>query len=317
MHHDVEVLIERRRLRRRASLWRALALVFVVLTIAVVSWRFTEGSDGEPHIARLEISGLIASADDYVELIDKIEKSGAQGLILAVNSPGGGMTASEILYKRIRAFAEKKPVVASFGALAASGGYMAGLGADRIFAYPSSITGSIGVLVQYPDVTELLDTIGVRVEAARSSPLKAQPDGVTPTPPEARVVLETLVSDSYGLFRNMVAERRKLSGAALDAVADGRVVIGTRARELGMVDELGGEKEARQWLETEKGIDKDLPVREWKKPARRFPYLTSLAAVADLLGWNGLAADLRTGGTSSMGMLDGVAAVWHPSLEKQ
>jgi protease-4 len=318
MSLDADALVERRRLRRRTSLWRGLALLLAVAAVAAVSWRVVEGSGLTPgsHIARVTVSGFIGNASDYAKMFRRLEKSGAQGVILVVNSPGGGVTASETLYEETRKLATEKPVVAVFESLAASGGYMVGLGADHIIARRSSITGSIGVLVQYPNFTGLLDTVGVNMEAVRSSPIKAEPDGFGPTPPEATAVLETLVSDSYQQFRGLVSERRKLTGADLDRVADGRVVVGSRALELKLVDQLGGEDEAKAWLEKEKGVTADLPIIDWK-PAEKTWYGMSAASsvgasIADVFGWDGLAADLRRHGRSQAGVLDGLLAVWHP-----
>ncbi|GGE32600.1 protease [Agaricicola taiwanensis] len=323
MSLDADALVERRRLRRRASLWRGLALVLIAVALGAIAWRVADGvgfGQGR-HIARVSVSGFIGNARDYAKMFRRLENSSAQGVILVVNSPGGGVTASEALYEETRKLAAKKPVVAVFESLAASGGYMVGLGADHIVARRSSITGSIGVLVQYPNLTGLLDTVGVNMEAVRSSPIKAEPDGFGPTPPEATAVLETLVSDSYQQFRGLVSERRNLTGEELDRVADGRVVVGQRALDLKLVDELGGEDEARQWLAREKGVAGDLPIVDWK-PSEGFwsgmgATSSMAAALAEVLGWTGLAADLRRGGANQVGVLDGVLAVWHPSIEKQ
>ncbi len=322
MSLDADALVERRRLRRRTSLWRALALTLVAAVIVSVAWRTAGSPTGMQgaHIARVNVSGFIGNARDYAKMFDRLEKSSAQGVILVVNSPGGGVAASEALYEETRKLAARKPVVAVFESLAASGGYMVGLGADHIIAHKSSITGSIGVLVQYPNVTGLLGTIGVDMEAVRSSPIKAEPDGFGPTPPEATAVLETLVADSYAQFRGLVSERRGLTGEALDRVADGRVVVGTRALDLKLVDELGGEDEAKAWLEREKGVTADLPVRDWKPGGDFWLGVGSAsaigAALAEAVGWRGLASDLRNAPGNSAGVLDGLLAVWHPSLEK-
>lgn len=317
MSLDADALVERRRLRRRTSFWRALALVLAVAVIAAVTWRVVDvpGLGQGRHIARVTVSGFIGDAKDYAKMFRRLENSSAEGVVLVVNSPGGGVTASETLYEEIRKLSAKKPVVAVFESLAASGGYMVGLGADHIVARRSSITGSIGVIVQYPNLSGLLGTIGVNMESVRSSPIKAEPDGFGPTPPEATAVLETLVADSYQQFRGLVSERRKLTGAELDRVADGRVVVGARALELKLIDQLGGEDEAKEWLQTERGVTEDLPTIDWKPGNDFWSGMSAASSVsaslADALGWRGLAADLRRG-ASRDGMLDGVLAVWHP-----
>ena len=131
----------------------------------------------------------------------------------------------------------------------------------------TSLVGSIGVLFQYPNVADLLKTLGIKVEEIKSSPLKASPNGFEPTSPEARAAIEAIVSDSYAWFRNLVKARRQLDDAALERVADGRVFTGRQGVELKLVDELGDEKAAVAWLAKEKSIDPKTPVRDY--PAAR------------------------------------------------
>ena len=149
--------------------------------------------------------------------------------------------------------------------MAASGGYVAALGTDRIVALGNALVGSIGVLVQYPNFAKLLDTVGVKMEDVKSSPLKASPNWFEPTSPEARAALAALVGDSFTWFKALVKERRNMTSEQLDAVADGRVFTGRQGIELHLVDRLGGEREAIEWLEQEKNIPKGLPVRDWKQ----------------------------------------------------
>ena len=140
---------------------------------------------------------------------------------------------------RLRA---SKPTVVVVDGLAASGGYIAALGADHIVAGETALVGSIGVLFQYPNVSDLLKTIGVQVETIKSSPLKAAPSGFEPTSPEARKAVEEIVMDSYAWFKGLVQERRNLDDAALAKVSDGRVFTGRQGLALKLVDELGGER---------------------------------------------------------------------------
>ena len=139
--------------------------------------------------------------------------------------------------------------------LAASGGYIAAMSADHIVAQGTSLVGSIGVLFQYPNFTDLLKTIGVKVEEIKSSPLKAAPNGYEPTSPEARAAIEALVKDSYAWFRGMVRDRRHMDDATLERVADGRVFTGRQGVELKLVDEIGNEQTAIDWLAKEKGLE--------------------------------------------------------------
>ncbi|RXF72696.1 signal peptide peptidase SppA [Hansschlegelia zhihuaiae] len=315
---DADAILDRRALRRRLAFWRIGAIALVGLVIVVGALSFGRGGERVPgprgpHIAKVEISGVIFDDEKRSKLLADLAKSDAKGVLLMIDSPGGGVTASEDIYEAVRRVAKDRPVAAVVGTLAASGGYVAAIAADHIVARKTSITGSIGVLAQYPNFTELLKTVGVQVESIKSSPLKAAPNGVEPTSPEARKALEALILDSYAWFKSVVAERRGLEGPALAGVSDGRVFTGRQAIELKLVDEIGGEPEAIAWLQT-KGVDASLPVKEWKpksSPFERFGAASLAAALADAFGLHAVAESIRRTGETLV--LDGVLAIWHPA----
>ncbi|PZQ17234.1 MAG: signal peptide peptidase SppA [Ancylobacter novellus] len=315
---DADAILDRRSLRRRLAFWRIGAIGLVAVAIVVGALAYGVGRDRAEgprgaHIAKVAISGVIFDDEKRSKLLADLAKSDARGVMLMIDSPGGGVTASEDIYEAVRLIAKDRPVVAVVGTLAASGGYVAAIATDHIIARKTSITGSIGVLAQYPNFTGLLKTVGVEVESVKSSPLKAAPSGVEPTSPEARKALEALILDSYAWFKGIVGERRGLDGAALAAVSDGRVFSGRQAIDLKLVDEIGGEPEALAWLGT-KGVETSLPVREWK-PKKDGPFGLGAygvaATVADAMGLEQLAAALRRTGEGVV--LDGVLAIWHPA----
>ena len=210
-----------------------------------------------------------------------------------INSPGGTTAGSEQLYDALVQLKAKKPLVVVVEGLAASGGYITAIAADHIIAQQTSLVGSIGVLFQFPNFTDLLKTVGVKVEEVKSSPLKAAPNGFEPTSPEARAALDSLVKDSYAWFRGLVKERRGMDDALLDKVADGRVFTGHQAIDLKLIDELGDEKTAVAWLVAQKGVKSDLPVRDYKLQPR-FGDLTFLRTAASItLDALGLSVRLR------------------------
>jgi protease IV len=259
-------LIDRRRLRRKLSFWRTAAfLVLALALVATARWLFGENlGAAAPHIAQVRIEGTITEDEDLLDLLEDVRESTlVRGVIVTVDSPGGTTAGGEAIYDEIRRLAAEKPVVAQVGTLAASAGYMVASAADHIVARQSSIVGSIGVIVQYPDVTELLDKLGVKVEAIKSSPLKAEPSPFHPTTEEAREMIASMVRDSYDWFLGLVEERRQLSRADVVALADGSVFTGRQALERKLVDALGGEREAQAWL-VERGLDEDLKIVEWK-----------------------------------------------------
>jgi protease-4 len=235
-----------------------------------------------------------------------------------IDSPGGTTAGSEQLHNSLRLVAAAKPMVVVVDGLAASGGYIAAISAEHIVAQQTSLVGSIGVLFQYPNFTEVLKTIGVKVEEIKSSPLKAAPNGFEPTSPEARAAIEALVKDSYAWFRDMVKDRRKMDDELLQRVADGRVFTGRQGVELKLVDELGNEKTAVDWLTKEKGLKPDTPVRDWDLKSRfgdlGFLHMAT-AAVLDAVGLGSLARQFESWGSVraiERLNLDGLLALWHP-----
>jgi protease-4 len=226
-------------LRRKLTFWRVVAILaaLAALIVAGLAWRGNLGFS-RPHIARITIEGMITGRQATLDVLKRADNANVQAVILKINSGGGTTAGSEALYNEVRRLAEKKPVIAVVEGVGASGAYMTALGAERIVANGSGIVGSIGVIAQVPNVSKLLDTLGVKVESVRSSPLKAMPSGIEPTSPEARKALEETVLDTYRWFRGLVGERRKLDGEALDKVTDGRVFTGRQALDLKLIDAL-------------------------------------------------------------------------------
>jgi protease-4 len=317
--HDY--LIDRRRLRRKLSYWRVLAIAAAAAAGLALFARYGDGALGpaaklSPHIARISISGIITGDKETLDLVKSLGDSHASAVLVAIDSPGGTTTGAERLHDELRRLAEKKPLVAVVGTVAASGGYIAAVAADEIVAHGNSLVGSIGVLFQYPNVGKLLETLGVKMESVKSSPLKAAPDGFEPTSEEARAAIAALVTDSYDWFKGLVKNRRKLDDDELAKISDGRVFTGRQGLPLKLVDRLGGEREAIEWLETEKGVAKKLPVVDWKKKntLERFGLVDSASDAAQALGLGSLARALqRFGGVAESGLLDGVVAIWHAS----
>jgi len=322
MSLDADHIVDRRRMRRKLTFWRVLAVAVVIVAIgafAVLRGPRDLVVPGTDRISRVTISGVILGNRDRVQALTRLSKaSDTRAVIVHIDSPGGTVAGSEQLYHALRLVAEKKPTVVVVDGLAASGGYLAAMASDQIVAQDTSIVGSIGVIFQYPNVTDLLKTVGVQVETIRSTPLKATPDGLEPTSPQARAAVESVVMDSYAWFRNVVQERRKVSGDALDKIVDGRVFTGRQAIDLKLIDKVGDEQTAIEWLAKEKGVDPGLPVHDWRLTSR-FSELSFLhlgtAAVLDAVGLRALARRLEEAGTMQALErlnLDGLLALWHP-----
>jgi len=294
----------------------AIGAIVIVGLVATPGGRGTLTTAGS--IARVNIEGLIRSDQNRVEALERLENSHAAAVVVHINSPGGTTAGSEQLYDALTRLKAKKPLVVVVEGLAASGGYITAIAADHIVARQSSLVGSIGVLFQIPNFSELMKTVGVKVEEVKSSPLKAAPNGYEPTSPEARAALESLVKDSYAWFRGLVKERRGMDDAQLEKVADGRVFTGRQAVELKLIDQLGDEKTAIAWLVSQKGVKADLPVRDYKLSPRfgDLTFLRSAAAVTlDALGLGAIARQIEQSGMAQavdrFG-LDGMLALWQP-----
>jgi protease IV len=323
MSLDSDVIVDRRRIRRKLTFWRVVAALLAIVAVVIIGTIATPGGRGAftatGSIARVTIEGLIRSDQDRVEALERLADSKAAAVIVHINSPGGTTAGSEQLYDALVQLKAKKPLVVVVEGLAASGGYITAIAGDHIIAQQTSLVGSIGVLFQFPNFTDLMKTVGVKVEEVKSSPLKAAPNGFEPTSPEARAALDSLVKDSYAWFRDLVKTRRGMDDALLDKVADGRVFTGRQAVDLKLVDQLGDEKTAVAWLVAQKGIKSDLPVRDFKL-APRFGDLTFLRTAAsitlDALGLNAIARQVEQTGVAQAVdrlSLDGMLALWRPA----
>jgi protease IV len=323
MSLDADLIVDRRRMRRKLTFWRVIAIGVIVLAVAGVTMLGSNraGFTGvRPYIARVTIEGLIRGDRDRVQAIDRLTRSSlARAVIVHVDSPGGTTAGSEQLYDSLSRLREKKPVVIVVDSLAASGAYITALAGDHIVAQQTSLVGSIGVLFQFPNFSELLDKIGVKVEGVKSSPLKAAPNGFEPTSPEAKAALESIIKDSYAWFKNLVQDRRHLSDSELQTVSDGRVFTGHQAIDLKLIDELGDERAAVAWLAKEKNVDAKLPVRDYELRGRfsDLPFLhASMVALLDATGLTMLAHRFGDWGMVAeveRFNLDGLLALWHPA----
>ena len=320
MSLDADAIVDRRRLRRKLVFWRVAAALVAVLAVAGLAIWLAPGSQlaRGNYIARVKVQGLIRDNRDRVEALDKLARSNVRGVIVHVDSPGGTTAGSQQLYEALRILQEKKPMVVVVDGLAASGAYIAALSSDHIIAHDTSLVGSIGVLFQFPNFTEALKSLGIKVESIKSSPLKAAPNGYEPTSPEARAAVEAVVLDSYAWFKNLVRTRRNMDDAQLAAVADGRVFTGRQGLDLRLVDSLGNEKTALTWLEKEKKVPTGLPVRDYSLRPRfsEFSFLHVAAWTFQAAGLSALAQRLEAWASVQAVErlnLDGLLALWHPS----
>jgi protease-4 len=319
---ETETVLDRRRLRRRLSVWRGLAIVAGLFALGLVAFSSADGVGlGERNqIARISLEGIITEDRDQLKLLKRLaEAKHVAAVILFVNSPGGTTTGGEALFEAIRDLARTKPVVAQFGTVAASAAYIVGLATDHIVARGNSITGSVGVIFQWAEVSQLLDKVGVKMNEIKSGPLKANPSPFQPLDEVGKRVAEQMVAESQRWFVGLVATRRGIDTASVAGLEQGRVFSGREALSYKLVDQLGGEAEVVKWLEEKRNIPKGLKVQDWK-PKRESDWglLSSTTAMVlrALIGPDaveGLVALLGRDGALGRLRLDGLISIWQAS----
>lgn len=308
MSSETDAWLERRTLARRATRWRIVAVLALLALALIGLWRLDPGNllaHRQIHVARLEISGVIAENDWWLEkLKDAGEDDRVRAVILQINSPGGSTYGGEALFQAIRRLSEKKPVVSVIGTLGASAGYMVAIAGDHVLARETSLTGSIGVLFQTAEFSKLMEKVGVSSETITSGPLKAEPNPTRPMSPAGRAQIQSMVNETHAWFVGLVADRRGLPREEVARLADGRVYSGRAALQSRLIDELGGVAEARTWLARTHQIPADLPLHDIppEPPVGLLDGLGSRAFAA-LFGKSLIPERLR---------LDGLVSLWHP-----
>lgn len=312
---DHMAIADRRHLRRKLSFWRVVALIFLAAIGFVSYWAIAGEQSGSaaPHIARVRITGMITDNRELLERLDRIaENTQAKALIVSISSPGGTTYGGERLYQAIRKVAEKKPVVSDIRTLAASAGYMIATAGDTIVAGESSITGSIGVIFQYPQVDEVMKKIGISLEEIKSAPLKAEPSPFHPASEEAKTMIRNMIMDSYGWFVDLVAERRNLPRDEVLKLADGTIFTGRQALNVKLIDKLGGDDDILDYLDT-RDVSRDLPIVEWKNSESSSSFWFA-HALTGLFRYAGITLPITPDAIDGWGpgklFLDGLVSVW-------
>lgn len=310
-------IAEWRNLRRKLTFWR-IASIILILGLVFAGWTAVTGGDismtkSSDHIARIDISGVISDDKELLERLKAIETSPqVKGLIVSISSPGGTTYGGETIFKAIRKIAAKKPVVSDVRTLAASAGYMIAIAGDHIVAGESSITGSIGVIFQYPQLKPLLDKLGVSLEEIKSSPMKAEPSPFHPPSDDAKAMINAMVMDSYDWFVGLVVDRRKMSRDQVLGLANGTIFTGRQALKAGLIDELGGDDEIRAYLKKH-SVSATLPVVDWLPQnnssdfflSGQLPYFVKLVGLDRFFSLD----DLKILSDRKL-FLDGLLSVW-------
>lgn len=215
---------------------------------------------GKEGVGVIELKGVIVSPEDTIDDLTTFRaNANIKAILLRVDSPGGAVGASQELYEEIRRTNKVKPVVASLGSVAASGGYYAALGAEKIVASSGTLTGSMGVILKFANLEELFGKIGYKSEVVKSGNLKDIGSPDRPMTQEERILLQELIDNVHNQFVRAVTESRKLSEGDVRKVADGRIFSGEQAKKLGLIDQLGNFTDAVLLAAELAGLKKEMP----------------------------------------------------------
>jgi protease-4 len=299
MSLDADAILDRRRLKRRLFAWRLAAIAAIVIAALTGIFGGRDLARGD-HVAAVDVHGIIVDDAERSMLLQRLAgDDSVRAVIVRIDSPGGTTVGGEALYQDLRNLADHKPVVGLVRTFGTSAAYLAAMATDRIFAMETSLTGSIGVLLQTAQFTGLLEKIGVSTDAIKSGPLKNQPSPLEPLDPAARAATQAVIDDAHRWFVSLVAERRNLAPDALGKATDGRLFTGRQALDAGLVDAIGDERAARAWLAEAQGVPATLPIRAMDAD--------DTDALLDRIGgWIGKKS------FSERLKLDGLISLWHP-----
>ncbi len=307
--NNADMLVDRRKLKRRLNKWRGIALALLITGFfgyVALNEKIAASLGISDQIARIEISGVILEDHARAVLLKQIAKSpSVKAVLVRINSPGGTTTGGEALYEQLRLIAKDRPVVAVFGTMATSAAYMSGVAADHIVARGNTITGSVGVIMQWAEVSAMMNKLGIAMNEMKSGNLKAVPSPFSPLDEEGRALTQDMIDESHKWFVDLVAKRRGINPDQIPGFLKGRVFSGRQALTYGLIDTVGGERQALDWLEAVKKIDKTLPVIDWQQDSEDQGGLLgwARAQIAMILGGNltPLVEQFTTSGLISLG----------------
>lgn len=304
---DADTLLDRMQLKHQLTRWRTVAIVLLTLLALLLVHRDFAVTElpGREYIARITVEGVITDDAKRREMLDNLQTNEqVKAVLVYMDTPGGSAIGGEELYLQLSALAEQKPVVILMRTVCASAGYMGALGGSHILAREGSLTGSVGVIIQTMELTDMAESLGITPIIVRSGSNKAAPNPLDELTSSQRDMVENVVDDFYRFFLNLVKTERELNAAQIAVIQDGRIFTGRQALEIGLIDGLGGEKEALAWLEAQHSIPADMTIKNIsprREPENILNRLNQLAEHAVTRAEN-----LTLG-------LDGLVSIWHPA----
>ena len=300
--------------RRRLFLWRIFSFLLAMSLLYIFFNNPKTNISSQPHIANYTISGLLVDADQILEDLEYLEfEDNVRAIIITVDSPGGTTVSAEEIFLKIRSISSNKPIVVVMKNIATSGAYLFSIGADRIFARENTITGSVGVLLQWARIDQGLEKLGIEMKEVKSGKLKAEPDLFGESDEEAMALTQKIVDETYRWFLNLVKERRNVEEYAISQMSDGRIFTGRQALELNLIDEIGGNREAKFWLIENREINTDLEILIYNQnKSTNFIELS----VAKIMDYFNISTSYRDSFNNNLSLIniDGLLSIWqHPS----
>ena len=270
MSLDWQILEENKKKSFRKGLWRGIFISIILVAIFFLFSNFNNLSSNFPHIARISISGIIYDNIKLVETINNLSKNdNVKSVFVKINSPGGTVVGSESLYVAIDRLSHVKPVISLMGEVATSGGYIVALASNHILARQNTLTGSIGVIIEYQNFSELSNKIGISIDSIKSGKIKGGQNPLSPLDPLVKNNDQKLVDYSFDWFISLIKNNRNLDQNVIDLVSDGRTLTGGMAMDLGLIDGIGSEKEALKYLETNYPSIKGLKIIDIETPSNK------------------------------------------------
>ena len=250
--------------KKRSFLRGFIALIILFIGITFFDSIFNKQDN---YIAKVSIENIIYTDDDFLILLDDLKNDkNVKAVLVDLNSPGGTIVGSQTIYNKLKSLGENVPIAVSMKEVAASGGYLISLAADRIFCYKGTITGSVGVILQTVNLNNLLEKIGLEPLIVKSGSMKSVPNPFEKVDEEKKKKIISLVDNMAKQFLNLVIQSRNLSKKEIDLISDGSVFTGAQAKEINLVDEIGDEQDAITWLKKKADLDEKTKVLEIKKP---------------------------------------------------
>lgn len=286
--------------KKKIKYLRGLLFLSLIILLLFFLTKFTSKSND--FLARVEVHDVIL---DNKNLLNKIEllksEEELKGIIVSINSPGGTIVASQELYKAFKSIGKKIPIVVSMKDVAASGGYMVSLASNKIYCYEGTLTGSIGVILQSANIENLLSKLGIQPVIYKSGTLKAVPNPLEKVSNFGESNIKTIIQSMFDQFLGLVSEERKLSSQTKELISDGRVFTGLQAKEINLVDEIGTESDAIEWLKEFTNSPKDIKIIDMNKENKISSYFNI--------------SFLKNFFKENLIFTNGIFALWYPYYE--